>query len=274
MEYSKLYDLINYLQYGTKLHIGVLFLGSYGNDMVKLPLRQEIHTGILCDEFKSANFNRCYRCRNRAIHKAIKTKKDFGGICINGIYEYTRPVIINDEVASIIFIGNIFDKEKGYAKLKPYIDEKEWLFDTMEKDFSQKQCEEVGKLLESYIRILLEIHTVNPKSDPVIENIKNYIEDNLEFDIKISHIAKIFHYNEQYLGRYFKEKSGISFGNYLCLRRIKKAKFLLESSNDTIISIANKVGFNNVTYFNRVFKKICGFTPTEYRKNQIGLLEQ
>ena len=108
MEYSKLYDLINYLQYGTNLHIGVLFLGSYGNDMVKLPHRQEIHAGVLCDEFKTQNFDRCYRCRNKAVYKALKTKKDFGGVCINGIYEYTRPVVINDEVASIIYIGNIF----------------------------------------------------------------------------------------------------------------------------------------------------------------------
>ena len=112
MEYSKLYDLINYLQYGTNLHIGVLFLGSYGNDMVKLPHRQEIHAGVLCDEFKTQNFDRCYRCRNKAVYKALKTKKDFGGVCINGIYEYTRPVVINDEVASIIYIGNIYDEEK------------------------------------------------------------------------------------------------------------------------------------------------------------------
>lgn len=266
MEYSKLYDMINYLQYGTNLHIGVLFLGSYGNDMVKLPRRQEIHTGVLCDEFKTRNFGRCYRCRNRALYKAINTKKDFGGICVNGIYEYTRPVIINDEVASIIFIGNIFDKEKGYQKLKPYIAEREWLFDTLEKNFPEARCREIGKLLESYIRVLLEKHTSKPEINPVIENIKNYIEDNLEFDIKISHIAKIFHYNEQYLGRFFKQETGNSISSYISLRRIEKAKQLLESSGNTVLSVANKVGFNNVTYFNRMFKKIHGITPTEYRK--------
>ena len=269
MEYSKLYDMINYLQYGTNLHIGVLFLGSYGNDMVKLPHRQEIHTGALCDEFKTKNFDRCYRCRNRAIYKALKTKTDFGGICINGIYEYTRPVIINNEVASIIFIGNIFDEEKGYRKLKPYIDERDWLFDTLEKNFPEAKCREVGKLLESYIRVLLENYASKPEINPIIENIKNYIEDNLEFDIKISHIAKIFHYNEQYLGCFFKEATGKSFSKYIILRRIKKAQHLLESSNNTVLSIANKVGFNNVTYFNRMFKKIHGITPTEYRKKPI-----
>lgn len=268
MEYSKLYDMINYLQYGTNLHIGVLFLGSYGNDMVKLPHRQEIHTGVLCEEFKTKNFDKCYRCRNRAIYKAIKTKTDFGGVCINGIYEYTRPVIINGEVASIIFIGNIFDEEKGYDKLKLHIGERDWLFDTLEKDFPEEKCKEVGKLLESYIRVLLTNYTLKQESNPVIDNIKNYIEDNLEFDIKISHIAKIFHYNEQYLGRYFKKETGKSFSDYINLRRLRKAQHLLENSDDTVIAIANKSGFNNVTYFNRIFKKIHGTTPTEYRKNK------
>ena len=268
MEYSKLYDMINYLQYGTKLHIGVLFLGSYGNDMVKLPHRQEIHTGILCEEFKSKNFNRCYRCRNRAIYKAIKTKTDFGGVCINGIYEYTRPVIINNEVASIIFIGNIFEQEKGYPTLKLHINERTWLFDTLEKNFPEEKCKELGKILESYIRVLLENYTAKSESNPVIENIKNYIEDNLEFDIKTAHVAKIFHYNEQYFGRFFKKETGKSFSNYLSCRRLERAALLLESTDNTVLDIANKVGFNNVTYFNRTFKNVYGLTPTKYRKNK------
>ena len=268
MEYSKLYDLINYLQYGTNLHIGVLFLGNYGNDMVNLPHRQEIHAGVLCDEFKIKNFNKCYRCRNRAIYKAIKTKTDFGGVCINGIYEYTRPVIINDEVASIIFIGNIFNKEKGYDRLKLHIGERAWLFDTLEKNFPEEKCKEVGNLLESYIRVLLEKHSSKNEINPIVENIKSYIEENLEFDIKIHHVAGIFHYNEQYFGRFFKKETGKSFSDYLSLRRLEKAALLLESTNDTILSVANKAGFNNVTYFNRIFKKVYRLTPTEYRKNK------
>ena len=266
MEHSKLYDLINYLQYGTNLHIGVLFLGSYGNDMVKLPHRQEIHAGVLCDEFKTQNFDRCYRCRNKAVYKALKTKKDFGGVCINGIYEYTRPVVINDEVASIIYIGNIYDEEKGFPRLKLHIGERKWLLDTLEKDFDEDKCRDIGRLLESYIRILLENYTANPENNPVIDNIKSYIEDNLEFDIRISHIAKLFHYNEQYLGRFFKRETGKSFSDYINLRRLKKAQYLLGNSDNSILDIANKVGFNNVTYFNRIFKRTYGITPSEYRK--------
>ena len=268
MVYSKLSDMIKYLQYGTKLHIGVLFLGNYGNDMVMLPHEQQIHIGVLCDEFKMRNFERCYRCRNRAIYKAIKTKKDFGGICINGIYEYTRPVIINDEVASIIFIGNIFDKEKGYSRLKENTGERTWMIDTLEQDFSEEKCREIGMLLESYIRLLLEKGGHAQLKNHIIENIKNFIEENLEFDIEISHISKIFHYNEQYLGRLFKREVGKSFKSYINMRRLEKAKRLLQGTEDTVITVSGNVGFNNVTYFNRIFKKQYGITPSQIRKSR------
>lgn len=39
-------------------------------------------------------------------------------MCVNGIYEYTRPIVINDEVAGIIFVGNILDSESGYSPVK------------------------------------------------------------------------------------------------------------------------------------------------------------
>lgn len=264
MKYSKLYKMITYLQYGTRLHIGVFFLGNYGNDMVKVPHRQGIHASELCEEFKSRNYKRCFRCRNRAVYKAIKTKKDFGGVCINGIYEYTRPVVINGETAGIIFIGNIL-KSNEICRLKNNIGDKYSLIDTLEKDFDEEKCRDVGKLLESYIRVLLENCTDKPKSHPVIDNIKIYIEDNLEFDIEISRIAKLFHYNEQYLGRFFKKETGVSLSNYINSRRLKKAYQLLEDTDDTISAISNRCGFNSISYFNRVFKREYGITPSECR---------
>ncbi len=271
MEYSSLYDMITFLQYGTNLHIGVLFFGDYGNEKVILPQKQQIHAGAICNEFKTQErgFRRCFRCRQIAIEKAIRTKTDFGGLCINGVYEYTRPVVIKDECACIIYIGNILENGAGYEKIKKNICKKKYLLDTMEKDFNIEKCKAMGALIETYIRILLENFPSGSRSkfNPLIENIKNYIESNLEFDIKLSQIADIFHYNEQYIGRIFKKETKMSFSEYLNRQRIKCAGEFLTESDGTVIDIANKVGFNNVTYFNRLFKKYYGFTPSQYRKN-------
>jgi len=59
---------------------------------------------------------------------------------------------------------------------------------------------------------------------------------------------------------------GITFVEYIRLIRIREAKKLLEESDMKIIELAAKVGFNNVTYFNLLFKKETGETPVEFRR--------
>ena len=270
MEYNNLYDLISALSYGTNLHIGVLFFGHYGNEKLSIPYKNTIHTSKICELVKNMPgcFPKCYRCRNLAIEKALLTKKPFGGVCINGIYEYTRPVIENGNTICIIFIGNMFSEGRGEKLLQKYLIYDPTLIDSMEKNFSYQQCELLGSLIESYIRILLQTY---PTSDthsnfePLIENLKRYMEEHLEYDIDITTLAKNFHYNRKYLGRLFKQKTGMSFHEYANHRRIARATHLLQTTNETITNISLKCGFNNVTYFCRIFKKNTGLSPTEYR---------
>ena len=270
MNYSSLCDLITYLEYGTKLHIGVLFLGHYGSEQLAVPYKNTIHTSPICETLKTVpqGYRRCYRCRNAAIQKAIRTKEAFGGICINGIYEYTRPITIDNTVVCIIFIGNILPESGECAKIKQRLLSKKYLIETLEKNFGFEKCEAVGVLLESYIRMTLDScheSSENKEFDPLMENLKNYIEANLEYKIDISLLAKMFHYNEKYLGRLFKKKMGMSFSEYVNRRRVEYGKTLLCQSDDTIINVAAKAGFHNVTYFNRMFQKYLHMTPTEYR---------
>lgn len=270
MIYKSLEEMITYLEYGTKLHIGVLFYGNYGNDMCNLPHNRHIHHSPLCSEFKERSkkeYTRCFTCRNLALKKAISTKQGFGGICINGIYEYTRPVIIDGEVACIIYIGNIFD-EDNKGKLLNRICDKPELINSLEKGLSKNDIETICDLIEGHIITLLEKYNESSKINPLIENIKNYIISNLDYDINISIIAEMFHYNKLYLGRLFKKETGKSITDYINLQRLKYACQLLSSTDQSIISIASRTGFNNVTYFNRLFKSAYGVSPKSYREQK------
>lgn len=273
MNEISLYNMIKYLQNGTNLHIGVLFFGNYGNKMCELPNEHLIHSSAVCEEIKTASkisYKRCFKCRNLALRKALQTKKPFGGMCINGIYEYTHPVVIDDDVACVVFIGNILSSQD--EKIKNSIGDKHLLLDTLEENMGYEDCRIIAKLLESHICMLLEKYTDKTTDvNPLVENIKNYIFSNLEFDINISHIAEFFHYNKLYIARLFKKETNMNIRDYINIQRIEKARKLLETTDETIISISNKVGFNNVTYFNRLFKNIIKITPTQYReKNDIG----
>ena len=271
MEISPLYNLIQIIGYGTKLHIGVIFLKNYNNQLCKLPREQEIHHSDMCDYFKTkskASFIKCCHCSTFVTKKVLKTKVPFQGICINGIYEYTHPVIINNEVACIIFIGNILDNEKSLAKIKKHSDFDYNLIDTLEANFSSEQCINICRLIEDYILHLLDKTSQDTSADNfLIENIRNYVFLNLEYDINIKSVAEIFYYNPSYLGRLFKKETGMSFNNYITLCRIEKAKELLNKTEQSCIDISTKIGFNNVTYFTSIFKKHTGMSPTKYRKN-------
>ena len=271
MEYSGLYDMIRFLQNGTRLHIGVLFFGNFGGEAFELPGSQMIHSSEACREFKEreGGFRRCYRCRQIAIEKALRERKEFGGYCINGVYEYMRPIVIDGEVAAIIYIGNILRRGSGGTRLKRLLEESDALLATMEQEFDEESCRALGALIESYIRALWEQESKNNygKKPSLIENIKGYIAANLEYDISLSDTARLFHYNGQYLGRLFKRETGISFAEYVNRERVKlAAEYLKEDAS--VISIAYRVGFNNVTYFNRMFKRHFGCAPLEYKNRK------
>ena len=267
---SPLYQLIQQIEYGTRLHIGVLFFKSYGNSACVLPHRHEIHQSPLCDGFKSASRNsyfRCVRCRNLAVEKALTEKQPFGGLCVNGIYEYTHPVVINGDVAAIIFIGNILDRDKGLSKIQKQTIKTVLSLDTLEPDFSKEQCQQTAETIDRYIRFLLEKYSdESPDEKPLIKNIKCYIDDNLEFGLDIRRIAAAFHYNSRYLCRLFKKETHMALGEYILSQRLKRAQALLLETSHSVIEISTEVGFNNVTYFNKLFKSSFGITPTAYRK--------
>ncbi|MBM7582214.1 two-component system response regulator YesN [Caldicoprobacter guelmensis] len=108
------------------------------------------------------------------------------------------------------------------------------------------------------------------KNSQIIKTVLRVIEENISFeDLSLSWIAeKIVYMNVDYLGKLFKKEVGKNFSAYLMEKRVEKAKqLLLEESCCKISDIAKCVGYgNNPQYFGQVFKKITGYTPSEYKK--------
>ena len=264
MEYSTLNELISHLEYGTRLHIGVLFLGNYAFEALRPTPAHTIHASPVCAEMKTHRngFERCYLCRNKAIAKACQTGRAFGGLCINGVYEYVHPILEGTEVVCVLFIGNILPED--HAKIQHRLGTKSALLDMMEADFSPARCAGIAALLESYIR-LMHLHAPSKQDgkEPLLENMKSYIEANLEYDMTLSALSRIFHYNEKYLGRLFKRKCGMSFRAYVNERRLESAKRRL-LCGQPISTVAACTGFGSAGYFNRVFKARMGCTPSEF----------
>ena len=108
-----------------------------------------------------------------------------------------------------------------------------------------------------------------PKNDPHIERLKSvlkYIETNYMNTISIDEISSVSGFSASHFMRFFKSAMGTSFTSYLSSYRLSMAARLLLLTNNSILDIALSCGYENLSYFNRSFKKRYKKTPSEYRR--------
>lgn len=271
MEHSTLRDLIKTLEHGHKYHISVVLFERCGNAKTRVPEHQRIHTCPACDTAKESTegYGRCFRCQEVVKRMATVRKKSFGGLCVNGLYEYCRPIIRDKWVVGVILIGNIYTgspeqlrrlEQSGLLGLR----------DTMQQDFTPADCVRTADILESYISYLLDIYGERtPKTfDSLVEDIRAYIEENSHQDFSLAALAEQYNYNEKYLGRLFKQRTGFTIREYCNQVRLKNAKRLLKSTKLSVARISALTGYNNVTYFIRVFKEDTLLSPMQYRQKK------
>ena len=98
-----------------------------------------------------------------------------------------------------------------------------------------------------------------------LERIKNYLEEHYTEKISLDELSEKFYINKYYLTRIFKEQYGTSINQYLPEIRITSAKKALRFSDDTIEQIGYKCGLGAPYYFCRMFKKVEGMPPSEFR---------
>ncbi|MCD7806410.1 MAG: AraC family transcriptional regulator [Lachnospiraceae bacterium] len=96
--------------------------------------------------------------------------------------------------------------------------------------------------------------------------IKDYIDANYREKLSLEQLADLFFISKHYLARRFKEQCGTSVASYIQQVRITHAKSLLRFSDQTIEKIGEECGIADPNYFARMFKKLEGVSPGEYRK--------
>ena len=268
-DFVSLNDLIRSLEYGTKLHISVWYFDPVCHELL-LPSPEHImHSSPFCDAAKSrpGGYTRCTRCKKQANAKALRTRRPFEGYCIHGLYEACVPVEYEGRVVCVVYCGNAApDPDLLRAKNANLAEE---FLDTVDCTATPRDCRRMADAVAGYIRLLLsQLPPAAPdRSDYLIRNLKQYAESNYLYEIRLSDLAQIFHYNEKYIGRIFKKETGTSFRQYVNSLRLDHARKLLSTTDLSVLDISLRCGFNNVTYFNRVFKERFGRTPGQIRSD-------
>lgn len=205
---------------------------------------------------------------------------------INGLQaaEYIRN---KNYQCSIIFL-TAFD-EFSYAKraitvkaldylLKPCLEEE--LIAALEEAIRLEnerrvilQCNEevINDISENNVNVRksneedIEERTEKLRMHAVAENIRIYIEEHYSEDIALQDVASAMNYSDAYFCKLFKQCFDKSFVTYLTDFRVNKAKQMLADVIINIKDISVNVGYHDSNYFAKVFKRVVGVTPSEYR---------
>ncbi len=206
--------------------------------------------------------------------------------CPNGMCDTAVPVKLGDRLIGFLQTGQIFRKKPTEAQFERAAKlVAEWGVDVDRATLRQayfatrvvptRQHEAVIKLLTVFAQhlsmlsnqVVVQHEHAEP---PVITRAKEYIQEHQTENLRLGHVAKACNTSTFYFCKMFKKVTGINFTDYLSRVRIEKSKNLLLNPNLRVSEIAFEVGFQSLTHFNRVFKKILGQSPTEYRAQLLG----
>ncbi|GGE32161.1 AraC family transcriptional regulator [Streptococcus himalayensis] len=106
------------------------------------------------------------------------------------------------------------------------------------------------------------------RKEEKIRTIIDHISEHYQEELTVAELSTLCGYSQTHFMNFFKKHLGISCMEYIIQFRLRKATELLEHSTLTILEISNQVGFNNLSNFNRQFKKYYHLTPSQYRREK------
>jgi AraC-like DNA-binding protein/ligand-binding sensor protein len=228
---------------------------------------------------KSSSCAACLQTQEKICQQASDGPRSL--TCAIGLCDTAVPVRMSDRIVGYLQTGQIFRKkptaeqfERALAKVQDWgieVDReklKEAYFSG--KVMTPRQHESATKLLSIFAQHLAilsnQVFIQQENSEPpVIARARNYIHEHQTEELSLGQVAKAVNMSSFYFCKMFKKVTGINFTNYVARVRIEKSKNLLLNRNLRVSEIAFEVGFQSLTHFNRVFKKLIGQSPTKYR---------
>lgn len=206
-----------------------------------------------------------------------KSLKCFAGLCDSAV-----PVRVGENLVAFLQTGQVlantptkkqfskvaervigFGKEVDMKKL-----EEAWF---QSRVVSKKQHESILRLLSIFSQHLAALSNQlmvqeETAEAPAIVRARDYIEDNHMEEMSLDEVAKAVNMSAFYFCKMFKKSTGMTFTDYLARVRVEKVKNLLLNPHKRISEAAFEAGFQSLSQFNRVFRKIAGEAPTAYRE--------
>ena len=155
--------------------------------------------------------------------------------------------------------------------------------DTELKKLEKKENARIGgeQLIKTYLEQLLIflIRSITDKGtvgvfptkesmeSHIVVDIKEFITSRLEESVRICDICREFGYSKSYISKIFREQTGETLSSYAIKKRVECARMLIREDDLNFAQISAKLNFDNPQYFSRVFKRVTGMTPSEFKRS-------
>jgi YesN/AraC family two-component response regulator len=202
--------------------------------------------------------------------------------CRYGLCESAAPIKVGTATVGFLQTGQVLDRKPTTASWQRTVQRGQELSVDLDQQpvkeayfnspvVPRKKLESTAKLLAIFADHLsiksnqIAMQEANAEA-PVIARARKYIEEHHAEDLSLGEVAKAVNTSLFYFCKLFKKVTGLSFTEFVSRTRVERAKNLLLNPNLRISEIAYDVGFQSLTHFNRVFRKIVGQSPTEFRE--------
>ncbi len=202
--------------------------------------------------------------------------------CFAGLCDTVVPVRLGSEVFGYLQTGQVFPHtptRNQFARTARQLVEWGLKVDLAQAEEAYFHTRVIGpKQYEAMVRLLAifaehlsmvsnQLVVQQENAEPqMITRARQFIDEHQAEDLSLAEVAKAVNCSTFYFCKMFKKTTGLHFTEYLARVRIEKAKNLLLNPNLRISEIAYEVGFQSLTHFNRVFRRLVGESPTEYRQ--------
>lgn len=230
---------------------------------------------------KSQSCASCLQLQEELAQSAMD--KPSTAACSYGLCEIAVPVKLGTQTLGFLQTGQVIRHKPTIASFKRALAQTKACGLELEHDkarqayFStpvlpQKKLDAISSLLSIFADHLsmksnqIAVHQANAEL-PAIARAKEFIKEHHREELTLRQVAKAVHTSSFYFCKLFKKATGINFTEYISRFRMERAKDLLLNPNLRISEIAYEAGFQSLTHFNRIFKRITGKSPSEYRSH-------
>ncbi|MDC7236739.1 MAG: helix-turn-helix domain-containing protein [Sphaerochaetaceae bacterium] len=255
-----------------------------------------IHDKPYCKYLKSDS-TAMMHCQSQIpyiIKKSHEKRCSFYGTCHAGMWELVVPIIQNNHIIGAILFGcykeeNI-DEKKNYIRVSKRfenlkIEKLEKLYQLTSKvpkendiDLIQSSLEVIANEIvllqeDNYIDSSIHKKEDNSPYDSMVMNAIDYMKSHMKEKISLNDIASYCNYSPSYLSHHFKKIVGVNINVYINKMKVEHSKNHLLKTDDTLSTIAEELGFSDVSYYSRIFTKICGISPGKFREKYIRVVK-